>query len=114
MRAPVAVPHRAHHSGARSAWLRHFVFEYLLVLPMGALLALAWVIADPMSYYGFTMRAAFAVNDVAMVFFFGLMTKEIVEATAASIVAQRASPGSRHLWLVCPLDGCIQQNRRLE
>jgi Na+:H+ antiporter, NhaA family len=36
-----------------------------------------------MSYYGFMLRAEFAVNDIAMVFFFGLMTKEIVEAMAA-------------------------------
>jgi NhaA family Na+:H+ antiporter len=83
MKTAVAAPHHAQHSGARSSWLRHFVFEYLLVLPLGALLALVWVIADPMSYYGFTLRAQFLVNDVAMVFFFGLMTKEIVEATAA-------------------------------
>src|SRR6185295_13808020 len=37
---------------------------------------------DPESYYRFTYAIAFAVNDVAMIFFFGLMTKEVVEATA--------------------------------
>ena len=36
----------------------------------------------PESYFRFSYAAAFAVNDVAMVFFFGLMTKEVVEATA--------------------------------
>ena len=34
------------------------------------------------SYFRFSYAAAFAVNDVAMVFFFALMTKEVVEATA--------------------------------
>ena len=36
----------------------------------------------PESYYRFTYAIAFAVNDVAMMFFFALMTKEVVEATA--------------------------------
>ena len=34
------------------------------------------------SYFRFSYAAAFAVNDVAMVFFFAVMTKEVVEATA--------------------------------
>jgi NhaA family Na+:H+ antiporter len=54
----------------------------LLLLPLGALIALVWVNADPESYYRSTYAIAFAVNDVAMVFFFALMTKEVVEATA--------------------------------
>ena len=41
-----------------------------------------WVNTAPESYYRFTYAIAFAVNDVAMVFFFALMTKEVVEATA--------------------------------
>jgi NhaA family Na+:H+ antiporter len=57
--------------------------EGLLVLPLGAVIALVWVHADPESYFRFTFAASFAVNDVAMAFFFGLMMKEIVEATAA-------------------------------
>ena len=36
----------------------------------------------PESYFRFTYAISFAVNDVAMVFFFALMTKEVVEATA--------------------------------
>jgi NhaA family Na+:H+ antiporter len=52
------------------------------LLPLGALVALAWVNAAPESYYRFTFTIAFVVNDVAMALFFGLMTKEIVEATA--------------------------------
>ncbi len=34
------------------------------------------------SYFTFSYAAAFAVNDIAMAFFFALMTKEVVEATA--------------------------------
>ena len=59
-----------------------FALEHLLVLPLGAAIALIWVNVSPESYYSFTYTIAFTVNDVAMVFFFGLMTKEVVEATA--------------------------------
>ena len=41
-----------------------------------------WVNTAPESYYAFTSEMSFAVNDVAMVLFFALMTKEVVEATA--------------------------------
>jgi NhaA family Na+:H+ antiporter len=59
-----------------------FVLEHLLLLPLGAAMALAWVNLFPESYYASTYALAFAVNDVGMVFFFALMTKEVVEATA--------------------------------
>ena len=52
------------------------------MLPLGALVALAWVNAAPESYFRFTLPVAFAVNDIAMVFFFAVITKEVVEATA--------------------------------
>lgn len=58
-----------------------FVIEHLLLLPLGALVALVWVNVEPETYFRFTYAIAFAVNDVAMVFFFALITKEIVEAT---------------------------------
>ena len=48
----------------------------------GALLALLWANTDPAGYEAFTHPLHFAVNDIAMAFFFGLATKEIVEATA--------------------------------
>ena len=56
--------------------------EHLLLLPFGALIALVWVNTAPESYYRLTYRVSFAVNDVAMMLFFALMTKEVVEATA--------------------------------
>jgi NhaA family Na+:H+ antiporter len=62
--------------------LSTFAVEHLLLLPLGAAIALAWVNTAPESYYRFTYAIAFAVNDVAMMFFFALMTKEVVEATA--------------------------------
>ena len=62
--------------------LSRFAAEYLLLLPLGALVALVWANTAPESYYRFTFAIAFAVNDLAMVFFFALMTKEVVEATA--------------------------------
>ena len=62
--------------------LSRFAVEHLLLLPLGALIAMVWVNTAPESYYAFTVTIAFAVNDVAMVLFFALMTKEVVEATA--------------------------------
>ena len=62
--------------------LSRFAVEHLLLLPLGALIALVWVNTGPESYYSFTYAISFAVNNVAMVFFFALMTKEVVEATA--------------------------------
>jgi NhaA family Na+:H+ antiporter len=60
--------------------LSHFAFEYLLALPAGALIALAWANVAGESYFRFAHRLSFVVNDVAMVVFFALVTKEIVEA----------------------------------
>jgi NhaA family Na+:H+ antiporter len=48
----------------------------------GAVVALLWANADHPSYERFTHPLHFFVNDIAMAFFFGLATKEIVEATA--------------------------------
>jgi NhaA family Na+:H+ antiporter len=64
--------------------LSRFAFEHLLLLPLGAAVALLWVNAEPESYYRASYAMAFAVNSVAMTFFFALMTKEVVEATAPS------------------------------
>jgi NhaA family Na+:H+ antiporter len=68
----------------RSAFprLSQFAFEHLLLLPLGAGIALVWANVGPESYFRFSYAAAFVVNDVALAFFFALMTKEVVEATA--------------------------------
>jgi len=75
-------PRRIRRWRAAFPRLSRFALEHLLLLPLGAAIALVWVNADPESYYRFTYAMSFAVNDVAMVFFFGLMMKEVVEATA--------------------------------
>ncbi len=85
------------HRVWRSAFprLSRFAIEHLLLLPLGAAIALVWVNTWPESYYRFTYAIAFAVNDIAMVFFFALMTKEVVEATAAGGVLHPR----RRAWL---------------
>jgi NhaA family Na+:H+ antiporter len=62
--------------------LSRFIAEYLLVLPLGALIALVWANMSPGSYFRTTVPMAFVVNDIAMVAFFGMIAKEVVEATA--------------------------------
>ena len=66
---------------ARMPRLWHVATEYLLLLPMGAIIALVWVNTAPESYFRVTGVLRFAVNDVAMTLFFGLIAKEVVEAT---------------------------------
>jgi NhaA family Na+:H+ antiporter len=73
-------PRRAWHTSVPR--LSQFALEHLLLLPLGVALALIWANVYPESYFRFSHAWAFGVNDVAMVFFFGLMTKEVVEATA--------------------------------
>jgi NhaA family Na+:H+ antiporter len=62
--------------------LSQFALEHLLLLPLGAAIALVWVNVAPESYYSFSFGAAFLVNDVGMALFFAVMAKEVVEATA--------------------------------
>jgi Na+:H+ antiporter, NhaA family len=72
-----------HHRVWRSVpRLSQFAVEHLLLLPLGALLALVWANTAPESYYRFNFAVSFAVNDVAMTLFFALIAKEVVEATA--------------------------------
>jgi NhaA family Na+:H+ antiporter len=62
--------------------LTTFIISNSLLLPAGALLALAWANVDSASYDAFAHAAHFLVNDVGMTLFFALAAKEIVEATA--------------------------------
>jgi NhaA family Na+:H+ antiporter len=82
--------HRTGQPPPRFPRLRHFAVEYLVALPLGVAVALAWSALDPETYFRLAHSASFAVNDVAMVFFFGLMTKEVVEATLPG--------GALHPW----------------
>jgi len=67
-----------------------FVLDYLLALPIGCAAALLWANTLPESYYRFAHATAFAVNDVGIVFFFALITKEVAEATLPG--------GALHPW----------------
>ena len=67
-------------------------------MPLGAVIALVWVNTAPESYYAFTSAMSFAVNDVAMVLFFALMTKEVVEATAPGGVLHPAPHSAQYQY----------------
>lgn len=70
--------------------LQRYALDHLLLLPLGALLAIVWANTSAESYYRFAYTIDFWVNDVAMVLFFGLLMKEVVEA--------RESGGVLHSW----------------
>src|SRR5438445_3464123 len=53
-----------------------------MLLPIGAIAGLLWANVAGASYVRFANACHFVVNDIAMVFFFALATKEVVEATA--------------------------------
>ena len=84
MKAELLLDHSTARARASSGFPRlwRFATEYLVALPLGALIAMVWANTDGEAYYRFADATAFAVNDVAMVVFFALITKEIVEATA--------------------------------
>ena len=75
--------------------LSQFAAEHLLLLPLGALIALVWANTAPETYFPLSHALAFFVNDIAMVVFFGLIMKEAVEATALGGVLH----SWRRIWL---------------
>ena len=87
----------------RSA-LRVIVDRSLLLLA-GAAGALIWANTAPGSYERLAHAMHFAVNDIAMVFFFALATKEIVEATMPG--GALASPKAAAVPLVAAAAGMI-------
>jgi NhaA family Na+:H+ antiporter len=73
--------------GRRPSFFRLFsnpsyIIDNSLALPASAAIALIWANLAADSYFRFATALEFPVNDVAMVFFFGLAAKEVVEATA--------------------------------
>jgi Na+:H+ antiporter, NhaA family len=58
-----------------------FIFDNSLLLLLGAAAGLIWANVDLDHYERATHVLHFAVNDVGMVFFFALATKEVYEAT---------------------------------
>jgi NhaA family Na+:H+ antiporter len=61
-----------------------------MALPLGALIAIAWANTFSASYVRVSDALQFPVNDVAMIFFFALAAKDVVDATA--------SGGPLHTW----------------
>ena len=89
------------------------------LLIVGTFLALLWANVDLASYAAFTHAIHFAVNDVAMAFFFAIAAKEVVEATApggplhsprrtavplVAAVGGMAGPALIYVWLVVALN----------
>jgi Na+:H+ antiporter, NhaA family len=66
------------------------VLDYLMALPVGCAAGLIWANTLPDSYFRFAHATAFLVNDVGIVFFFALITKEVAEATLPG--------GALHPW----------------
>jgi Na+:H+ antiporter, NhaA family len=60
--------------------LRAYVLDHTLLLVAGTLAALIWANLDHASYDRVAHALRFATNDIGMVFFFALATKEIAEA----------------------------------
>ena len=59
-----------------------YIIEHSLVLAFGAVIALVWANTNHESYERVARWLEFPVNDIGMVFFFAMATKEVVEATA--------------------------------
>lgn len=57
-----------------------FAIDNSLLLVAGAVAALVWANVDPTNYAYVSHALHFGVNDIAMVFFFAVATKEVVEA----------------------------------
>ena len=91
------------HSERSGLWA--FVIDNSLLLIGGTLVALLWANLDHQSYETFTHPLHFAVNDIGMVFFFALATKEIVEATLPG--GPLASPREAGVPLLAAAGGMV-------
>lgn len=85
------------HSLSTGRRVVDYVIEHSLVLPLGAIIALAWANLSYATYARVAQTLEFPVNDVGMVFFFALAAKEVVEATAPG--------GALHTWRRAVLPG---------
>jgi NhaA family Na+:H+ antiporter len=81
------------------------IIERSLLLVAGSVAALVWANLSHDSYAAFAHALHFAVNDIAMVFFFALATKEIVEATLPG--GALASPKAAAVPLLAAAAGMI-------
>jgi Na+:H+ antiporter, NhaA family len=58
----------------------HFVVDRFLLLPAGVLVALVWANVAPGGYFEVSQALGFAVNEVGMALFLGLMAQEVYDA----------------------------------
>jgi NhaA family Na+:H+ antiporter len=72
-----AMPRREETLGPRAF---HFASDRFLLFPIGAIVALIWANTAAESYFVFSNRFSFVVNEGGMALFFGLVAQEIVEA----------------------------------
>ncbi len=70
----------AHAATAKPGVLK-FILDNSLLLVAGTVIALVWANLNYAAYEHFAHSVHFVVNDIGMVFFFALATKEVVEAT---------------------------------
>ena len=92
-KAPITHAHRAptrHHVRRSAHWLARHLLDRFLLLPLGAAIALVWANSASESYFTFTSKLSFVVNEIGMAFFFALATQEIVEAVMPG--------GALHTW----------------
>ena len=83
-----ASPHR--RRGITTTAVVTFIEEYCLLVPLGAAIALVWANTGSESYYTVAHRWSFAVNEIGMALFFGLLTQEVVDAVMPG--------GALHTW----------------
>jgi NhaA family Na+:H+ antiporter len=80
-----------------------FFVDNSILLLAGTVAAIVWANVDLASYERVTHALHFAVDDVGMVFFFGLAAKEVIEATAPGGVLH--SPRRAAVPLVAAVGG---------
>src|SRR3954470_11109391 len=84
----VKLRHRRHRQGGPR--LVKYMEDRFLALPIGVAIALVWANTAAESYFATALSTTFVVNEIAMAFFFGLITQEIIEATMPG--------GALHSW----------------
>src|SRR4051812_19251652 len=92
MRQHAVLP-RHHVRSVRKTSVPHlfrWVLDRYLLLPLGVLIGMIWANSAPASYFTFSYRLAFVVNEIGMAFFFALITQEMAEAMMPG--------GSLHSW----------------
>jgi Na+:H+ antiporter, NhaA family len=74
----------------RSPWTMsrfvHLATDHFHLLPIGALIGIIWVNTAAESYFKFSVRLSFFVNEILMALVFGLITQEIIEAAMPGAV----------------------------